>query len=135
MSQCSPSLQRWMDNGRPEKLPKLLHKTFLVPFGPPSYFNECIRPEQRKRVDLVPSYASSRQHHESGNMYPIHDATNVLEVLGDGLPLLSLDPGFYEIHVPEKMDPVWCSVFKPGERRVAKPHAEIFTTPEIFAMG
>lgn len=104
MSHYSPNLQRLLDTHHPYNRPKMLQHTFQAPYSNPAEIRNggsvqvLIPMSQRKRIDLIRSYASTIRNLRDDE-YPIHDATNQVvtynETLHGSIPI-----GHYLIDLP-----------------------------------
>jgi hypothetical protein len=128
MSHYPPNLQRLMDNQHPFNRPKLQQKTYNPPYSNPRDLPRGTNPtsslllnnteaqgditspipqvttlipwNQRKRIDLIRSYAATIQNLQNDE-YPIHDITNQVvpydESLHGALPI-----GHYLVEIPSQ---------------------------------
>lgn len=110
MSHYPPNLQRLLDTQHPFHRPKLIQRTFQAPYSnprEPSNTNQnsttavttLIPMSQRRRMDLIRSYASTIRNFDRDDMYPIHDPTNQVveydEEVHGNIPV-----GHYLVQIP-----------------------------------
>lgn len=116
MSHYSPNLQRLLDTHHPYNRPKLLQKTWNPPFSNPNDVADrgaaplgqhqvpevrvLIPNSQRRRVDLIRSYASTIRLLENDE-YPIHDVSNQV-VTFDETQHGHIPIGHYLVEIPGK---------------------------------
>lgn len=141
MCQYSPNLQRLMDNLNPFNRPKICQRTYNPPYSDPrnnagsnGSVTTLIPWSQRRRVDLIRSYASTLWALDADGTdnvdglfeYPVHDITNKVvpydETIHGRLP-----PGHYLVDIPSSDDQKrdgtaddWAKLpcFEPGEPRM-----------------
>lgn len=138
MCQYSPNMQRLMDNLNPFNRPKICQRTYQPPYSDPRVPDGGVRtliPESnRKRVDLIRSYAAtlfaldvdSPDNVDGLFEYPVHDITNRV-VPYDETKHGHLPPGHYLVDIPSSEDQMreksaddWSKLtcFNPGEPRM-----------------
>lgn len=113
LSHYPPSLQRLLDSDHPFHRPKLSQKTYHPPYShphgddPTRKLPSAQRPpvrtlipeDQRRRIDIIRSYASVLMNMGNDEQFPIHDPTNQLvpydEALHGYIPV-----GHYLVSIP-----------------------------------
>lgn len=108
MSHYPPNLQRLMDTNHPFARPKLIQHTFQPPYSNPKdssrtatsppVITTLIPMNQRRRIDLVRSYASVIRNLKDDE-FPIHDPTNQVVLFSDTLHE-SIPIGHYLVDIP-----------------------------------
>lgn len=104
MSHYPPNLQRLLDSNHPYHRPKIIQSTYNPPYSNPKdspdkvTVHTLIPMSQRRRVDLIRSYASTILNLKDDE-YPIHDPTNLVvpynEELHADIPI-----GHYLVDIP-----------------------------------
>lgn len=104
LSHYPPNLQRLLDSTHPYNRPKIIQATFNPPYTNPKdspdkvTVHTLIPMSQRRRVDLIRSYASTILNLKDDE-YPIHDPTNLVvpynEDLHGEIPI-----GHYLVDIP-----------------------------------
>lgn len=115
MSHYPPNLQRLLDTHHPFQRPKLIQRTFQPPYSNPHeqqrQQNQQNQPTvttlipmaQRRRIDLIRSYASTIRNFENDDMYPIHDPTNQVVPFREDLHG-SIPVGHYLVELPTQQE-------------------------------
>lgn len=101
MSHYSPNLQRLLDTNHPFQRAKLMQHVYHPPYSTPqqSTVQTLIPWDQRRRIDLIRSYASVVKNFPLHDEFPIHDPTNRVipydEALHGSIPI-----GHYLVDIP-----------------------------------